>query len=93
MKAARLLPPLLAGATVILLGANAFPTVQRRHRLMQEKNRLVHELREERARGRILREHVDAIENDRFYLQRMFAETWRGIPRGAIEWKPQKDWD
>ncbi len=88
MKAARLTTPLLAGATVILLLANAFPTVLRKHRLQEERNRLIRELNLELERGRGLREHAEALSNDRFYLQRVLAETWHGTPQGAIEWRP-----
>ncbi len=93
MKVTRLTTPLLAGATVILLAANAFPTVRRKHRLQEERNRLVLELRHEQERGKMLRERAEAIAGDRFYLQRMLAETWRGVPAGAIEWRPTSNSD
>ncbi len=93
MKAARFTAPLLAGATVILIAANAFPAVRRKHRLQEEHNRLILELRYELERGRLLRDHAEALAGDRFYLQRMLAETWRGVPAGAIEWRPTSDGD
>jgi len=88
VKAPRWTIPVLAGATVILVCANAFPTVLRKHRLQTERNRLIRELDRERERGRELRGRVEALSHDRFYLQRVLAETWHTTPPGAIEWRP-----
>ncbi len=89
----RFVIPLLAGATVVLLAANAFPTITRKHRLQRERNRLIRDLSGEQKRGRELSQKLDAIKHDRFYLQRVLAETWRGVPEGAIEWSPINESD
>lgn len=83
MKAARFLPPLLAGATLILLGANALPTAKRKHRLQEEQTRLVRELRSEDRRMNALVLEIEALRGDPFYLERMLIETWGGMPEGA----------
>lgn len=93
MKAARFLTPLLAGATVVLVASNALPTMHRKHRLLEEKRELVRQLELERDRGRGLRERVRALKEDRFYVQRVLAETWAGIPKGAIPFEPIKTCD
>ena len=84
MKAARFLPPLLAGVTLVLLGANALPTILRKHRLQREEQRLVRELRREDAAAARLRLEVEALATDPFYLERVLVETWGGAPEGTV---------
>jgi len=88
VKAARLTAPLLAAATLILIGANALPTVCRKHCLLRERARLERELETERARGARLEAEVDALRNDPFYVERLFVETWHVPPPGAIPLEP-----
>ena len=88
MKAQYLLPAVLAGATLILLGANAIPTTIRRKRLERELGRLSEKLEREHERGAWLRVEIDALRHDAFYLERMLIETWNGIPDGAQAWTP-----
>jgi hypothetical protein len=83
VKAARFLPPLLAGATLILIGANALPTAHRKHRLQEERIRLVHELRQEENRTRTIAAEIEALQSDPFYIERVLIETWGGAPEGA----------
>jgi hypothetical protein len=83
VKAARFLPPLLAGATLILIGANALPTAHRKHRLQEERLRLVRELREEQDRTRVIAAEIEALQADPFYIERVLIETWGGAPEGA----------
>ena len=83
MKASRVLPPVLAGMTLLLLGANAVPSMQRKQLLREERRRLERELkREEREGARVLAE-VDALVHDPFYVERVLVETWHGVPQGA----------
>ncbi len=83
MKASRFLPPLLAGMTLLLLGANAVPSMQRKQLLREERRRLERELKvEEREGARVLAE-VDALVHDPFYVERVLVETWHGVPQGA----------
>jgi len=84
MKAARFLPPLLAGATLLLLCANALPSTHRRQVLRRERERLLRQLEEEETVGRRLRAEVEALRADPFYIERTLLETWRGVPRGAV---------
>ena len=86
MKAAHLIPHILAGATLILLAANAVPTVQRKQRLLEQKRGLVLKLRQERERGRRLEAEIRALRNDPFCVQKELAETWRSLPAGTIPW-------
>ena len=93
MRSSRFLVPGLAAATLLLLGANALPTIHRRHRLEREKAGLKRELRIEQQRHETLRTTVHALRHDRFYLQRVLAETWNGVPEGAVAFQPQKKLD
>ena len=86
MRAPYLLPAVLAGATLILLGANALPTTIRRKRLEKEFRRLSGKLEREHDRGAWLRLEIDALRHDPFYLERTLIETWNGIPEGAQAW-------
>jgi hypothetical protein len=88
VKAARFLTPLLAGATLILIFSNALPTVVRKHRLQEEKRRLVLELKEERERARRLQAESRALKTDRFYLQRLLIDIWKAKPTGATLFAP-----
>ncbi len=91
MKAARFLSPILAGATLILLGANALPTAKRKHRLQDRQHQLVHEIRTLETREHKLREEIHALEHDPFYMERMIVETWHGKPEGTEEFDPYGD--
>ena len=93
MRTSRFLAPGLAAATLLLLGANALPTIHRRHRLERERAVLREELRIERRRHETLRTTVHALRHDRFYLQRVLAETWNGVPAGAVAFRPEKKLD
>jgi hypothetical protein len=88
VKAARVLPPLLAAATLLLLGANALPTVQRKHLLRQERHRLERELHQEEAIARRRAAEVEALGRDPFYVERVLVETWQGVPQGASVFVP-----
>lgn len=83
MRGSRLLAPFLAGATLILLGANALPTCMRKKRLLDEAARLRHELRIELERAARLDAEVLALRTDPWYRERVFVETWRTTPEGA----------
>ncbi len=83
MKASRVLPPLLAAMTLLLLGANAVPSAQRKHLLREERRRLEHAVRREEREGARIAAEVDALVHDPFYLERMLVETWHGLPQGA----------
>lgn len=83
MKASRVLPPLLAAMTLLLLGANAVPSVERKHLLREERRRLERELRHESREGARIAAEVDALGHDPFYVERMLVETWHGVPQGA----------
>ena len=84
MKASRVLPPLLAAMTLLLLGANALPSVQRKHLLREERRRLEREVRREEREGARIGAEIDALAHDPFYLERMLVETWQGVPQGAV---------
>ena len=86
MRAQNLLPAVLAGATLILLGANAIPTTVRKKRLEKELHRMSRKLEREHERGAQLKAEIDALEHDAFYLERTLIETWNGIPEGALPW-------
>ena len=88
MKAARFLPPLLAAATLLLLGANALPTVRRKHRVRRERARVFQELKREEQWAARLRAEVEALATDPFCRERMLVETWRQTPPGAIPFDP-----
>jgi hypothetical protein len=82
----QLVPHILAGATLILLAANAVPTVQRKHRLLEQKRELLRKLEREQERGRRLEAEIRALQYDPFCVQKELAETWRTIPAGTIPW-------
>jgi hypothetical protein len=88
VKAARFLPPLLAAATLLLLGANALPTVRRKHRIRLERTKVLHELEREERRAARLRAEVEALARDPFCVERLLVETWRRAPPGAIPFDP-----
>ena len=88
MKATRFLPPLLAAATLLLLGANALPTVHRKHRLRRERARVLFQLEREERRATRLRAEVEALAMDPFCQERLLVETWQRAPRGAIPFDP-----
>jgi hypothetical protein len=69
--------------TLLLVGANALPTVQRKQVLREERRRLERELRVEERAGDRLAAEVDALATDPFYVERMVVETWNGVPQGA----------
>ena len=75
MTAAKFLPPLLAAATLLLLGANALPSVNHKHRLRKERTRLVRELEAARKSEATLNARIHALRNDSFFLERMLVET------------------
>ena len=83
MRTSRLLPPFLAGATLVLLGANALPTSLRKKRLIEKTAVLRQELRHEEERRERLEAEIAALRNDPFYIERVFVETWRTTPAGA----------
>jgi hypothetical protein len=93
VKASRFLTPLLAGATIILVTANAMPTIGRKHRLEQERRRLMQEYDAERTRASGLMQRVHAVQHDPFYLERRMAETYRTAPPGARRFQPIKSRD
>jgi hypothetical protein len=74
--------------TLLLLGANAVPSIQRKHLLEKEGRRLARELRHEERVARRLALEVDALAGDPFYLERVLVETWHGIPQGATPFVP-----
>ena len=84
MKAARFLPPLLAAATLLLLGSNALPTVRRKHRVRRERSRVTLELQRAEQRAARLRAEVEALAKDPFCQERLLVETWQQAPPGAI---------
>jgi hypothetical protein len=70
--------------TLLLLGANALPSVQRKHLLRAERQRLEREVRREEREGARITAETDALAHDPFYLERMLVETWQGVPQGAV---------
>jgi hypothetical protein len=89
VKATRFLPPLLAAATLLLLGANALPTVHRKHRLRHERTRVLRKLEREERRALRLRAEVEALATDPFCQERLLVETWQQAPPGAIRFDPE----
>ncbi|HEX5139131.1 MAG TPA: hypothetical protein VFY93_19335 [Planctomycetota bacterium] len=83
MKVTRILPFLLAGMTLVLVGANALPTVQRKRLLREERRRLEREVSEEERAGLRLAAELEALGSDPFYIERLVVETWNGVPQGA----------
>ena len=88
MKASRFATPLLFGATLILLCANALPAALHKHRLQDEMRRVTRDLQREVERAERLQQESDAARTDPFYLERLTVETWKGVPPGAIRWEP-----
>jgi len=88
VKATRFLPPLLAAATLLLLGANALPTVHRKHRLRRERAKVSFKLEREKQRALRLRAEVEALAKDPFCQERLLVETWQLAPPGAIPFYP-----
>ena len=85
MRAAHILPGLLAAMTLIVLLGNALPAAQRKHRLQHEQRLLLKERRlQAQRRVRLVAEHA-ALTADAFYLERTYAETWATTPHGALE--------
>ena len=84
MKAARFVPPLLIGATLILLGANALPTVHRKHALQRERFRLEREIEVGNKQNRELILQIRALRDDPFYVERKLIETWQSVPQGMV---------
>jgi hypothetical protein len=80
----RLLPPLIAIATLVLLFANALPCSMRKRMLREERVRLLGELRHEREREERLLAENFALEHDPFSIERACLETWRLPPPGAL---------
>lgn len=74
--------------TLLLLGANAVPSAQRKQVLREERRRLEIEVgRGEREGARIAAE-VEALLRDPFYVERLVVETWHGVPQGATPFEP-----
>ncbi len=84
MTHSRLLPPLIATATLVLLFANALPCSLRKQRLSEERTRLVRELAREREREDRLAAENFALEHDPFSIERLCLETWRIPPEGVL---------
>ena len=87
MNAAKILPPVFAGMTLVLLASNAVPASQQRQRLREEERKLEAILQLERERGQALRAELEALRQDPFVLERWLVETWKGIPQGAIPYE------
>ena len=87
MNAAKILPPVFAGMTLVLLATNALPAGRQRQRLREEERRLEAILQLERERGQALRSEVEALRQDPFVLERWLVETWKGVPQGAIPYE------
>lgn len=88
MRASRILFPLLAGMTLLLLGANAVPSVHRKHLLRTERERLEREVLREEGEGLRLKAELLALAHDPFYVERTLIETWKGVPQGATPFAP-----
>ena len=84
MKASTVLPPVLAAMTLLLLGANAVPTMQRKQVLREERRRLEVEVKRGELEGKRITAELDALVRDPFYVERMVVETWHNVPRGAV---------
>jgi len=85
VRAARILPALLATMTLVVLLGNALPAAQRKHRLQHEERLLLRERRVQSARYTRLTAEHGALRADPFYLERLYSETWATTPYGAIE--------
>jgi len=86
LRLAPLLPYLLAGATLLVLGANAVPTTSRKALLLRERARLRARLLEEERRRARLEADLEALAHDPFVLERAAAEAWRRLPPGVLPW-------
>jgi hypothetical protein len=75
--------------TLLLLGANAVPSMQRKQVLREERQRLEREVRRGELEGRRIAAELDALVKDPFYVERMVVETWHGVPRGAVAFEPR----
>lgn len=87
MNAAKILPPVFAGMTLVLLATNAVPAGRQRQRLREEERKLGAILQLERERGQALRAELEALRQDPFVLERWLIETWKGVPQGAIPYE------
>jgi cell division protein FtsB len=87
VSVARFLPPVLAAATLLLLGANAIPAAQRKHALQRERLRLDAQLREAEAENLRLRAELAALREDPFVLERYACEAWRRLPPGTVRFE------
>ena len=87
MNAAKILPPIFASMTLVLLASNAVPAGRQRQRLREEEKRLEAVLQLERERGQALHAEVEALRKDPFVLERWLVETWKGVPQGAIPYE------
>ena len=84
MRTSRLLPPVFAGAALLLLFANALPTTLRKHRLQVEQARLRKHLAHEQRRAQQLDEALHALRSDAFVVERWTRETWKRPPIDAV---------
>ena len=84
MRASRLLPPLLAAATILMAASNVVPATARRHALSERRQELLMRLADEQDRARRLEEEIAALRQDPFVLQRVVLETWNLAPPGAL---------
>ncbi len=84
MRTARLLPPVFAGAALLLLFANALPASLRKHRLQIEQVRLRERLAYEQRRARQLHEALHALRSDALVVERWTRETWKRPPPDAV---------
>lgn len=89
--ARRFLAPVLLGATLLLLGANAVPALLKERRLESEVSRLKGDLARERTRGDGLRARLNALRNDPYYVERLYRRTWNAPPEHAIAWSQLVD--
>jgi len=87
VRFARVLPPLLAGATIVLLAANALPASMRRHALQRELRRMQERIRCAEDENARLREELQAIREDPFVLERFACEAWNLLPPGTVRYR------
>jgi len=88
VRSARFVPPVLIAATLILLGANALPTIHRKHLLQRRRRILEQRIRRHARRTARLRLEIDALEHDPFFMQRTLVETWHALPEGSVPLDP-----
>ena len=84
MRSSRLLPPVFAGAALLLLFANALPTTLRKHRLQIEQARLREHLEHEQRRAQQIGAALHALRSDAFVVERWTRETWKRPPADAV---------